>query len=306
MLARLFLLLTTATVALAAPLELPLYPDQPTSEPADVHYRGSADKTNRSLRGDFSPAITILSPTTAAATRPAPSSRPAIVICPGGGYSSLAIDDEGFNVAQKLADNGVIGVVLRYRLPKGPPVGDALPVPIQDVQRAIRLVRANALEWGVDPKRVGVMGFSAGGHVAASALTKFDAGDLQKSDAAERQSSKPDFGVLVYPVISMRDGLAHGGSRKSLLGPSPSPEAIEKWSADQHLSLQTPQLFVVHAADDKVVKIENSEALVAAAGRAGVPCKFIRLDTGGHGFGLGRPWFDDCVKWMRDNKFLQQ
>ena len=225
--------------------------------------------------------------------------RTAVILCPGGGYAYEAITKVGTDVARRLNQSGVAAFVLKYRLPDSEPVGpDELPGALQDVLRAVQVVRANAKEWNVDPARVGVMGFSAGGHVAAMSATMYgEAGKLPADDAVSKRSARPDFVALVFAVISMRDGLAHGGSRNRLLGKHPTPESAGRFSTDEHVTADTPTLFVIHAKDDPAVPVANAERMAAAAEKAGVPHKLILLDIGGHGFGLGRPG-TDSVGWI--------
>ena len=240
----------------------------------------------------------------------------AVVICPGGGYTFESVTDEGIRIAKKFNDNGVVAFVLKYRLPDGhAPADGQLPVPQQDVLRAIQFVRAQAEKFHVDPKRVGVIGFSAGGHVAATAATLYDrAGtfaDKAGHDAASTLSARPDFAVLIYPVISMDRAVAHGGSRKNLLGATPDAALVDTYSADLHVTPQTPPLFIVHAKDDTIVPIANAERMDAAAAKAGVPHEYLAFEKGGHGFNLGsnektRTWFAKCVTWMRSRQMLAE
>lgn len=229
----------------------------------------------------------------------------AIVICPGGGYGGLAAH-EGKPVADWANSHGMTGVVLRYRL--GPKYHH--PVMQQDVNRAIRLVRHRAAEWGVDPKRVGVLGFSAGGHEAATAATAFDAGKPD-GDAVDKQPCRPDVAVLIYPVITMTDPHTHKGSRSNLLGKDPAPELVEKTSREKQVSADTPPTFLVHSADDKAVPVENSFLFAAALAKHGVPFAMVGFKTGGHGYGMGRPpetaaWPGQCAAWLEAVGFLKK
>jgi acetyl esterase/lipase len=231
----------------------------------------------------------------------------AVVVCPGGGYSGLAMQKEGLEVAEWLRSKGIVGVVLRYRCGGGK---NLQPVPLQDAQRAIRTVRANAEEWGVDPHRVGILGFSAGGHLASSAATMFDDGQANSSDTIEMQSSRPDFAVLVYPVITFVDPSMHRGSRNNLLGEGASEELAEKWSTDRRVTKKTPPTFLVHAGDDEGVPVKDSllfyEALVAKR----VPAELHVYEVGGHGFGMFRDerpadkWPEQLDGWLKARKIL--
>ena len=221
----------------------------------------------------------------------------AIVICPGGGYGGLVTGAEGHGIAQWLNRHGITGVVLEYRLPAGRPF-----VPLSDAQRAIRTVRANAKEWGVNPSRVGIMGFSAGGHLASTAGTHFDAGDADAADPLSRLRCRPDFLILVYPVITM-DETRHRGSRNNLLGAAPSEELIELFSNEKQVDANTPPTFLAHALDDKPVPIENSRSFYKALQKHKVPSKLLELPSGGHGLnGYQGPmwdaWQKQSLSWL--------
>jgi len=233
----------------------------------------------------------------------------AVVICPGGGYSIEAVTGEGHAVAQELLKHGVAAFVLKYRLQHGKPFpSDELPLPQQDVFRAIQLVRAQAAKFNVDPNRVGVMGFSAGGHVAATAVTMYDdAKQIPIHDAISQTSARPDFGVLVYPVITMRT-LTHGGSRKNLIGDKPAEALIARFSADEHVTPQTPPLFITVAEDDKTVPPANSHNMDAAAAKASIPHQLVTYEKCGHGFGLGwgptQGWINKALAFLAEQKMV--
>ena len=231
--------------------------------------------------------------------RPRHSVGAAAIICPGGGYGALVLEAEGRRVAQWLNRMGVVGVVLEYRLPQGDP-----DRPLADVQDAIRFVRSRAAEWGVSTNQIGVIGFSAGGHLAALAATMPDAGP---SDRAAGLSSRPDFAILVYPVISMED-LADAGSRINFLGPDPAPERLAAYSPDRRISGATPPVFLVHARDDAVVSAENSRRFHAALQAQGIACAYVELDSGGHGLGYGGPlwdqWQAQALAWLRSQGLI--
>ncbi len=225
----------------------------------------------------------------------------AVVVCPGGGYGRLAADHEGKQVAEWLNTLGVSAFVLQYRL--GPRYRH--PAPLQDAQRAIRMVRARAAAWGVDPSRIGIMGFSAGGHLASTAATHFDAGEASADDPVARAPSRPDFAVLVYPVISMQDGVTHAGSRQNLLGESPDPALVELLSNERQVTPRTPPSFLFHTADDPAVPAANSILFFEALRRAGVPAELHVFAHGAHGLGLApsdpalSPWPKLCALWMK-------
>jgi acetyl esterase/lipase len=227
----------------------------------------------------------------------------AIIVCPGGGYTHLA-DHEGRPVAEWLNSLGVTAFVLKYRL--GPRYHH--PAPMQDAARAIRIVRARAAEWSLDPQRIGILGFSAGGHLASTAGTHFDSGNPNAADAIERVSSKPNLMILIYPVITMRDK-THAGSRKNLLGDDPAPELVTLLSNDEQVTKETPPAFLVHTSNDDAVPVENSLLFVNALRRASVPFEFHLYERGPHGFGLGgkdpilATWPDRCAGWLRLHGF---
>lgn len=225
----------------------------------------------------------------------------AIVICPGGGYGGLVTGGEGHGIAAWLNGHGITGIVLEYRLPKGREM-----VPLLDAQRALRLARSKASDWQLDAKRIGIMGFSAGGHLASTAATHFDAGTPDAADPVARQSCRPDFAILVYPVISMGEK-GHGGSRQNLLGAAPSPESVRLFSNELQVTAQTCPCYLTHALDDKVVVPENSRLFHEALKKNGVPAEYLELPSGGHGLnGYKGPMWDawqaGSLKWMVERK----
>ena len=223
--------------------------------------------------------------------RPAQPNGTAVVICPGGGYGGLAIAPEGHGIAAWLNQHGITGVVLEYRLPHGRSF-----VPLFDAQRAIRMVRVNAKDWGVDPARIGIMGFSAGGHLASTAGTHFDVGDSKDTDVIQRVSCRPDFMILVYPVVTM-GAKTHGGSKGNLLGKNPTPELEKLFSNELQVTAKTPPTFLAHALDDKPVPPENSKAFYDALQSHKVPSKYLELPSGGHGLnGYKGPMWDAWQK----------
>ena len=229
----------------------------------------------------------------------------AIVICPGGGYIRHVLDREGPIVARWLTEHGIAGIVLEYRLPHGRP-----DVPLLDAQRAIRVVRSNAEAWNLDPKRIGIMGFSAGGHLASTAGTHFDAGDPKATDPIDRESCRPEFMVLVYPVVTMGEK-THKGSKQSLLGPDPTPELIQLFSNEEQVTDQTPPAFLAHAKDDVSVPPENSRALRDALKAHGVAVEYLELPSGGHGlYGCKGPmweaWKKRALEWMAAQDIIPQ
>jgi acetyl esterase/lipase len=230
----------------------------------------------------------------------------AIVVCPGGGYAHLA-DHEGEPVARWLNTLGVTAAVLRYRL--GPRYRH--PAMLQDAQRALRTLRARASEWQIDPRRVGILGFSAGGHLASTAATHFDDGDTAAADPIDRAGCRPDLAILLYPVISMEPPVGHAGSRRNLLGEEPSPELVALLSNDRQVTSRTPPTFLFHTADDAGVSAENSLRFALALARAKVPYELHVYAKGRHGVGLAgddpvlRTWTERCADWLRAQGFAR-
>lgn len=230
----------------------------------------------------------------------------AVVIFPGGGYGILAYDKEGTDFAKWLNAQGIAGIVVKYRLPISKSLTDAKEVPLMDAQRAIRLVRQNAAAWNIAPDKVGVLGFSAGGHLASTLSTQY-AHEVERSkDAVDALSARPDFSILAYPVISFRDAAVHAGSRKNLIGENPSQELLDRFSGELNVNAQTPPTFLVHAQDDKGVPIENSLLYYSALHKNGVKASLHIYPTGGHGFGFGlgkgsvETWRDVLLAWMQE------
>jgi acetyl esterase/lipase len=226
----------------------------------------------------------------------------AIVLCPGGGYIRHVTDREGYPIAKWLNDHGIATIILEYRLPKL-----RHQVPLLDAQRAIRLTRANAAAWKIDPKRIGILGFSAGGHVASTAATHFDDGNANSPDPIERLSSRPDFAWLVYPVVTMGE-FTHTGSRNELLGPDSKPELVRLYSNETQVTADTPPTFLAHAIDDKPVPPENSRQFVAAMKEHRVSVELLELPSGGHGLNgckgpLWEQWKAAALKWLADQEF---
>ncbi len=240
------------------------------------------------------PALTIYLPAAPQATGAG------IVVCPGGGYSGLAIDHEGHQVARLLTSRGIAAFILKYRL--GPRYHH--PAMQQDVLQAIRYVRWNADEFGIRKDRIGVMGFSAGGHLASTAATLFDAGRPSTAAPIDAVSSRPDFAVLVYPVITMNQASTHKGSQRNLLGDSPAPELLARLSTDKHVTAQTPPTFLFHTNEDAGVPAENSVQFYLALRKAGVPGELHIFQKGAHGVGLApaipalRVWPELLFTWM--------
>jgi acetyl esterase/lipase len=278
-----------ASVSLGAPKTELLWPK------GAPHAKGDAD-------GD-KPSLTIYLPPKdkAAGT--------AVVICPGGGYGHLAMDHEGHQVAGWLNSFGVAGFILKYRHSRSG-AGYRHPVPLLDAQRAIRTVRSRAKQWGVDPTRIGILGFSAGGHLTSTAGTHFDSGDADAKDPIDRVSCRPDFLVLIYPVIALNEPWTHVGSRNNLLGKDADPKLVQFLSNEKQVTPQTPPAFLVHTWADTAVPPENSVYFYLAMRKAKVPAELHLYLKGSHGFGLGRDglaastWPKRCEDWMKAQGFL--
>ncbi len=231
----------------------------------------------------------------------------AIVICPGGGYRKLAMDHEGHQVAQWLNSIGIAAFILQYR--HAPDYQH--PAPLMDAQRAIRTVRSRASEWAIDPQRIGILGFSAGGHLTSSAGTHFDSGNPEATDPIEQVSSRPDFMVLIYPVISFTTEYTHKGSRRNLLGDNPEEELIKLFSNELQVTRETPPAFLVHTSGDTGVPAENSVLFYLAMRKAGIPGELHVFELGPHGFGLyPKPpikfdWPSLCEEWMKNRGLLE-
>jgi acetyl esterase/lipase len=241
---------------------------------------------------------------------PAPADKntgAAIVVCPGGGYYGLSFVGEGTEVAKWLNGLGISAFVLHYRLPDDAIMKDKSIAPLQDGQETMRIVRRNAKEWGIDPHKIGIMGFSAGGHLASTVSTHFNEKVYQPIDST---SARPDFSLLIYPVISMDSAITHMGSRESLLGKHPSQEMVKHFSNALQVTAKTPPVFMVHSLDDGLVPVENSIEYALAMKKYNIPCELHIYEHGGHGYGLGRSsdtestWTEACRKWLIARGFL--
>jgi acetyl esterase/lipase len=286
--------------------ELPLYGTGPIpnskatvneekDEPSGNPVRHSLSKVSR-------PTLTVFLPA------PGTSNGTAVVICPGGGYDHLAITHEGTDVARALSEMGIAAFVLKYRLPSDETMVDKTIGPLQDAQRAIQLLRQRAADWGVNPARVGIMGFSAGGHLASTAGTHFGKAYI---DNPGNISLRPDFMVLLYPVISFNYGYAHHGSRNNLIGPHPDTALIQEYSNELQVTATTPPTFLVHCGDDNVVPVVNSVHFYEALQGKGVQAEMHIYPKGGHGFGMHNPttkdeWMDRLRNWLDANGWLKR
>jgi acetyl esterase/lipase len=230
----------------------------------------------------------------------------AVIICPGGAYSLLSHEKEGDKVAEWFKSIGISAFVLKYRLPSDVIMKDKTIGPLQDAQEAVRTLRRRAAEWNLDPAKIGVIGFSAGGHLAATVSTHYND---KVYDSKDNISARPDFSILVYPVISMEEAITHKGSKENLLGKNASAEMIAKYSNEKQVTAETPKTFLVHATDDKAVPVENSINYYLALKQHQVPVEMHIYENGGHGFGLGvqgtnKSWPKACEKWLVSNGFI--
>ena len=225
----------------------------------------------------------------------------AVIICPGGGYASLQIKREGYNIAEAFNKIGVAAFVLKYRLPDDKTNTNKTIAPLQDAQQAIKIVRDSAVKWNIDPNKIGIMGFSAGGHLASSLGVHYNDAMI---DNVSKASLRPDFMLLVYPVISFGEAYGHVGSRDNLIGKKPSPNSIKYFSNELYVNQNTPPTFLVHAGDDKVVAVANSIKFYEALQKNGVNADLHIYSKGGHGFGTTptfEEWFGRCLHWMQTN-----
>jgi len=225
----------------------------------------------------------------------------AVLICPGGGYKILAIDHEGYQVAEWLNSIGISAFVLKYRLPDDRIMEDKKVGPLQDAQKALRMIRENATAWGLQPDKIGVMGFSAGGHLAATLSTQYNKVVYPKENTI---SARPDFSILVYPVISMKNGLTHAGSRTNLLGNSPAQTTVEEFSNELQVDENTPPTLLIHSLDDLAVPVENSMVYLEKLKEHKVFSEMHAFSDGGHGYGLGRGgsqefWSKNAENWLK-------
>lgn len=223
----------------------------------------------------------------------------AVIICPGGGYGVVVYEMEGIKTAKEFAKNGVNAFLLKYRLPNDSIMIDKKIGPLQDVLQAIKIVKENSEKWGIDKSKIGIMGFSAGGHLASTAATHFD---MQIIENNSNINLRPDFQILIYPVISMQEGLTHLGSRENLLGKNPTKELIDFYSNELQVNENIPPAYITHTGDDKVVDVENSLEYYNALKKKNVPAEMHIYPKGNHGFVLSQPieeWMQPILKWLK-------
>ena len=290
--------LAFASIMAAEPVVIPLWPEGVPNLRADASDEKTTDHRTSNVHN---PSLTIY---------PAPAGKAtgtAVIVCPGGGYVRLAMDKEGSEYADWLNARGITAFVLKYRM-----VEYGQPAPLQDALRAIRLVRSRAAEFGIEPGRIGIMGSSAGGHLASSAATLFDAPEGKTGASLDAISGRPDFAILCYPVITMTEPHTHAGSRKALLGENPTPKLIARWSTENQVTPATPPAFLFHTTEDGAVPVENSLAFYAALKRHKVPAELHVFEKGGHGVGMRSgngptsDWPERLEAWLRLHDWIAQ
>ena len=274
---------------------IPLYAGAvPNSKASDVQESGGESGV---LKGITKPTLEYFKPA------PDKASGAAVIIIPGGGYGVVVYNGEGVSTAKAMAEKGVAAFVLKYRLPSDAIMPDKKIGPLQDAQQAMKLVRENADKWGIDKGKIGIMGFSAGGHLAATAATHFEKAYIENTS---NTSLRPDFQILVYPVISMQDSLSHGGSRDNLLGKNPSADDKRLFSNELQVTANTPPTYLTHAADDKLVDVDNSIIYFEKLRHQKVPVEMHIYPKGDHGFVFRHPgWMEPLFAWMQLNSWIK-
>jgi acetyl esterase/lipase len=300
--AVLIFLVNFAPLIMMSQTIIPLYKDSiPNSKPAKNEEKTEFSDGIIRVSKVSIPTLGIFLPSKEKATGAA------VVICPGGGYSIIAAGHEGTDIAKKFNEMGVAAFVLKYRIPNAATMVNPEIGPLQDAQQAIKMVREGAKEWNINPDKIGIMGFSAGGHLAASEGTHFDKSVI---DNKNNTSLRPDFMLLIYPVISFTDSLTHMGSRDQLIGKNPSIQKITEYSNELQVTNNTPPTFLVHASDDDAVKPQNSIAFYLALLKNHVPAEMHLYESGRHGFGMNlknknEQWMDRCKNWLENHGWLK-
>lgn len=300
----LFVTSTSALYAQSNKMEIALYPDNkiPNSIAGPDEEKSETFDNILRISNISKPTLSIFLPEASKANGTA------VIICPGGGYGIVAASHEGYDVAKKFNEMGVAAFVLKYRMPNKKNQPDPSIAPLQDAQQAIITVRKNAAKWNVNPQRIGIMGFSAGGHLASTAGTHFE---KVLVDDPGNISARPDFMMLIYPVISADIAITHAGSYKNLLGDNPSKEQLELYSNEKQVTAKTPPTFLVHASDDNGVSPNNSVVFYQALIKNKVPAELHIYERGGHGFGMynkttKEEWMDRAKNWMDSNGWLKK
>ncbi|WP_316785058.1 alpha/beta hydrolase [Pedobacter frigiditerrae] len=294
-----FLSICFATISAKAQTIVNLYTDIPNSIKNDLVEKIDTVKKTR-LSGVTIPTITAYLPD------PKIANGTAVLICPGGGYTYLVVNMEGRDIALELNKKGIAAFVLKYRLPSPQIMVNTEIGPLQDAQQGMKLIRENASKWNINPNKVGIMGFSAGGHLAATASVMFERKLIENK---LNTNLRPDFSVLVYPVISFTDSLVHVGSKTKLIGEKASAEKVIAYSAELQVKASCPPAFLVHSSNDKVVPVANSINYYLALQKLGIKAELHIYQAGGHGYGLNNPttkdkWIESCYNWMLTNKWL--
>ena len=287
----------------AQPKVLKLWPDGIPGSKNDPSYVENIITTDgRVTRANnvVTPDLTVYLPD------PEKANGAAVLICPGGGYGTLAFDHEGHAIAKWLNDNGIAGIILKYRLPSDKIMTDKSIGPLQDAQEAMRVIRRNAAAWKINPSRVGVIGFSAGGHLASTISTHYSE---KVYDVKDNVSARPDFSLLIYPVITMDTTFTHRGTRNNLIGLDPTEKNVFRFSNEKQVNAETPPAFIVHSSDDIVVPVLNSIEYYKALVKNKVPAEYHIFQKGGHGYGLAAgkgtesAWPDLCLNWLKKYGF---
>jgi len=299
----LFLIITISPVAISQSFTVKLWPEGVPGEIIDETYIEnvtiSDERITRCERVKTTDLTVFLPPREKSAGT-------AVLICPGGGYAALAFDHEGNAIARWLNDNGIAGIILKYRLPSDRIMQDKSVGPLQDAQEAMRIIRRNAKEWNIDPAKIGVIGFSAGGHLASTLSTHFAD---KVYDVKDKTSARPDFSLLIYPVISFDTTFTHMGSRNNLIGMNPGESLVIRFSNDLQITEETPPAFLVHSADDRAVPVLNTISYFNGLQKQGINSEMHVFQKGGHGYGLatGRGteslWPELCINWLKSNGY---
>lgn len=297
------LMLTIAPPAISQPFTLRLWPGGVPGEIIDETYiENITISDGRITRCERvkTPDLTVFLPS------PDRSTGTAVLICPGGGYAALAFDHEGNAIARWLNDNGIAGIILKYRLPSDRIMQDKSVGPLQDAQEAMRIIRRNAKEWNIDPAKIGVIGFSAGGHLASTLSTHFAD---KVYDVKDKTSARPDFSLLIYPVISFDTTFTHMGSRNNLIGMNPGESLVIRFSNELQITEETPPTFLVHSTDDRAVPVLNTISYFNGLQKQGINSEMHVFQKGGHGYGLatGRgtesSWPELCINWLKTSGY---
>jgi acetyl esterase/lipase len=296
------LIITMVQLKVRAQTVIPLYKEVPNSKSTNLTEKSDSTSARGKVTNVVLPTITAYLPEKSKANGVA------VIICPGGGYAYLVVNHEGKDVAQEFVKKGIAAFVLKYRLPNDLTMVKREIGPLQDAQQAIKLVREHATAWNIDPNKVGIMGFSAGGHVASTLSTHY-----QKSliENASNTNLRPDYSLLIYPVITFQDSILHKGSKKALIGENAPSDKVREYSNELQVTADTPPAFIVHCSDDHVVPVANSINYYNALQRNHVKVEMHIYEAGGHGFGMHNAtttdsWMDRCFNWMMANKLFKE